>query len=88
MLFKITKNSSFCGGFNMLAQGMALCRGVALLEWVWHFWRNRVTVGRGGALRDLPPSCLVASLLLFASQLLLHHACLDAAMLPALMMMD
>ena len=66
-------------------------------EWhyleVWSCWRKCVTVGV-----DFESFLLVASGCQFSpvclqnkmlnSQLLLHHACLDAAMLPTLMIMD
>jgi hypothetical protein len=66
-----------CAQLNLLAQGVTLLGGVALLEEVCHW---------GWALDPLP-SCLETvspvCLLNKNSQLLLYHACLDIARFPA-----
>jgi hypothetical protein len=58
--------------------------GVAL-EWVWPCWRKCITVGMG-----FETLLLTAwEAVIYNSQLLLlHHACLDTAMLLTLMIMD
>ena len=74
-----------CHSLNMLGQGVALLDNVALLKEVCHY---------GGRLWNPPSRCLSlqsSSVYLWNkmenSQLLQHHACLYAAMLPAIMIM-
>lgn len=78
--------------------GMALLfGGVTLLDQVWSCWRKCLTEGgegqalRLGKLKSDPVSLSLATACWFrctAQFLLQHHACLCAALLPAVMTMD
>jgi len=79
---KLSPDSMVC---TCLPQGVALFGGVALLEWMWPCWSKCVTVGVGfktlllaawkSVFHQQPSDEAVEA------QLLLHHACLEAAML-------
>ena len=72
---------------------MALLGDVALLKWVWLYLRKYITVGGEGLGFEAPPRMEesvspVCSRTMQMPQLLQDHVCLDAAMLPATMIMN
>ena len=85
---------SACGGLNMLGPGSSTLRrhglvavGVVLLEvwpWWWPLWGWALRPSSKQPGSHSSPSCFQMK----NSQLLLKHACLDAAILSALMIMD
>ena len=71
-----------CRGSGTIRKHGLVGVGVALLEWVWPYWRKCFTVGVG--FETLLIAAWSQSSSSLQMKLSLHHACLDTAMLPAI----